>query len=192
MAPGKLGHEGDARLLHPAFDRLGLAGVEFQADGAIDGLARLARRQDRQFPEPLGRKHQHGVDVFPLDEHVVAIDRVGMELGGRLLGPMPHRVADRPDLEPVGQRPQRRGVPRLPDIAQSDQASTEPHGCIASSGFNALTIFTFDYIDVGSDALNRFGVEVLDLPGVVATVGVAPSFPVPPSFPNCDTVIWPT
>ena len=161
VAPGQLGHEGDARLLHPAFDRLGLVGVEFQADGAIDGLARLARRQDRQFPEPLGGKHEHGVDVFPLDEHVVAVDRVGMEVGGRLLGPMPDRVADRPDLEPVGQRPQRRGVPRLPEIAQSNQANTEPHGRLSAyvrltevparclfERFDALTIFTFDYIDL--------------------------------------------
>ena len=104
---------------------LGLVGVELQADGAVDGLARLAGRQDRQRPEPLGRKHHDGVDVFPLDQNVVAVDRLGMELGGRLLGPMPHRVADRPDLEPVGQCPQRGGVPQLPNISQGRSGPRE-------------------------------------------------------------------
>ena len=128
LTPGELGHEGDARLFHAAFDRLGLVGVEVQGDGAIDGLAGLAGGQDGHGPEPLGGKHEHRVDVFPLDQDVVAVDGLGMEVGRRLFGPMAHGVADRPDLETIGQRPQGGGVPHLPKVAKADQADTKSHG----------------------------------------------------------------
>ena len=47
---------------------------------------------------------------------MVSVDRFGLKLGRRQLGAMLHLVADCPDLEPVGQCPQRGGVTRLPSI----------------------------------------------------------------------------
>lgn len=128
LTPGELGHEGDARLFHAAFDGLGLVGVEFQGDGAIDGFAGLAGGENGHRPEPLGGKHKHHVDIFPLDQDVVAVHCLGVEVGRRLFRPMAHGVTDRPDLEAIGQRPQGRGVPHLPNVPQADQANTKSHG----------------------------------------------------------------
>ena len=152
VPPGKLGHKSDARLLDAALDGLRLLGVHFQADRAINCLPRLAGRQDRKRSEPLGRKHHDGVDVFALDQRVVAVHRFGLKLGCRQLGAMLHLIADRPDLEPVGQRPQCRGVPRLPSIPQADKTHAKSHGTpsIAVSNLNRILP---DYIGAGRAAL---------------------------------------
>ena len=41
---------------------------------------------------------------------------------------MPHRIADRPDLETIAQRPQAGCMTGLPSVAKADQAGTESHG----------------------------------------------------------------
>ena len=45
---GKFGHESDSSLFHPMADRFSLVDVKVQSDRAVDGLARLTGRQDRQ------------------------------------------------------------------------------------------------------------------------------------------------
>ena len=61
-------------------------------------------------------------------QRVIPVHRRGVELGGCLLGPVGHLVADRPHLEPIGQHAQRRGVALLPHVSQADDADTEFHG----------------------------------------------------------------
>ena len=100
---------------------------QVHAGGAVDGLAGVAGRQDRQGPIPLRGEDQHGVHVFALGQGAEAVDGRGAELGGRLLGPMRHLVADRPHLEPIGQHPQGRGVPLMPDLAQADNTDAKLH-----------------------------------------------------------------
>ena len=75
----------------------------------------------------MGRQDQHRVDVLSLSEHAIAIDHFGMEPGGRLLGPVANLIADRPDLKPVCQRPQRRSVPYVPGIPKTNQANAQLH-----------------------------------------------------------------
>ncbi len=125
---GKFGHESDSSLFHPMADRFSLVDVKVQSDRAVDGLARLTGRQDRQRAEPLGGEHQHGVDVFALHQHVVAIDGLGVKFGCRLLGPMPHRIAHRTDFKAIGQRTQGGSMSHLPDVAKADQAKSDFHG----------------------------------------------------------------
>ena len=65
----------------------------------------------------------------PLAE-VLGIDEVmstrfevdGGHFTGRLLGQVGHFAADRPDLEPIRKRPQRRPVPGIPGFAQPNDA----------------------------------------------------------------------
>ena len=102
--------------------------LQVHAGGAVDRLARVAGRQDRQRPIPLQREDQHRVEVFAMGQHVITVHGGGVELGGRLLGPMGHLVADRPNLEPIGQHAQGRGVALLPHFSQADDADAEFHG----------------------------------------------------------------
>ena len=45
-----------------------------------------------------------------MGQHVIAVDGRGVELAGRLFGPMPHLVADRPNLEAIGQHAEGAGA----------------------------------------------------------------------------------
>ena len=62
-----------------------------------------------------------------MGQGVIAVDGGGIELGCRLLGPMPHLIADRPNLKSIGQHAQRGGVTLLPHLAQADNADAELH-----------------------------------------------------------------
>jgi len=127
LAPRELGYKRHARRLDALFDPQGLVGFQIEPRGAVDGLARLARRQDRQRAVPLGRKHHHGVDVFAARQGVITVDRLRVKRHRGLFGPVIHLVADRADLEPVGQRPQRRGIAHLPEFSQTDQTDAKSH-----------------------------------------------------------------
>ena len=68
-----------------SLDLPGLLGVEVERRGAVDGLAGIAGRQDRQGAEPLARQHQHGVDVFALGQRAKAVDRRRRRNRGRAI-----------------------------------------------------------------------------------------------------------
>ena len=87
----------------------------------------VARRENRQRPEPVRREDHHGLDVLALDQGLKAGDRGGVEFVDDRACPKPHRLADRANLESVGQRAQRRSVPLLPGITQADQSDAYSH-----------------------------------------------------------------
>ena len=149
VAAGKFGHEGDARLFDPLFDLLGFLEFQIEPRRAIDGLAGIAGGQDRQRAVPLRRENENGVDILPRGERAVAVHGIGVEFGGGLFGAMRDLIAHRTDLEAIGHRSQRRGMPRLPDVAQSDEADAEFHEicfCVKCVKEILLADATSDYI----------------------------------------------
>ena len=92
--------------------------LEIHAAGAIDRLAGLAGRQDRQGAIPLRGQNKNDVHIFALGEHAETIDRRGAKLDRHLVGSMRHLIANGPQFKPIGKHPQGRSMAMMPEITQ--------------------------------------------------------------------------
>ena len=103
QSPRELRHERHAGRFHPLPHVVGLFRFEIEGRGAVDRLARLARRVNRQRPVPLGREQEHGLHVVALAESAEAAHFVGLKITGGLLSQMAHFGAHGPNLEAIGE-----------------------------------------------------------------------------------------
>ena len=127
MTPREFGHEGNSRLFDPVLDPGRVFHAQVHAAGAIDRLARLAGSQDGQGTIPLGGRDKDDVHVFAPGKHAEAIDRRGAELDRHLMRSMRHLIANRSQLEPIGEHPQGWSMAMMPEITQPNQTHAKFH-----------------------------------------------------------------